>query len=334
MNTMEQLISGFAVQMRNAHQKFKDKPKAKGILPIHHVVLAGLGGSGIGGNIVQSILFGHIKVPFEVIKHYDIPAYVGPNTLFIASSFSGNTEETLEATEKAQLAGAQIVCVASGGKIQKLAEEKGYDIYLLDSLAPCPRAHLPTSVTALLHLFEHYGLITEGFTSVLLDVAAFLEAESDAIRAETKKLAPKLAQSFVFLYGSDYCAAVLVRLQQQINENAKQICHVGIVPEMNHNEFVGWVFPADVLKKSLVLQFHLAADHPRVSSRFDICKPFIAKASGQILDVKARGDHDLKQLFYFILWGDWLSFELAAQNNVDPYPVSVIDTLKKSLENV
>ncbi len=334
MNTMEQLISGFAVQMYNAHEKFKSKPLVNTPNPIQNVILAGLGGSGIGGNIAQSLLFGNIKVPFEVLKHYDLPAYVGANTLFIASSFSGNTEETLSALEKAATSGARIACVASGGKLKEIAEQRGYDLYLLDALAACPRAHLPTSVTALLHLFTHYGLVKPDLIKKLPDVWAFLTQEATRIRAEASKIASKLHEKLVFLYGSDYSAPVLVRLQQQINENAKQICHVGIVPEMNHNEFVGWVFPENVLKNSVVLQFYQDGDHPRVSSRFDICRPIIAQKAAEIIDIKARGNTYMEQIFFLILWGDWLSYELAMTNKVDPYPVAVIDTLKKSLENV
>ena len=164
----------------------------------------------------------------------------------------------------------------------------------------------------------------------ILASATFLKENASEIQNESLSIAKKLSGKLPFLYSDDALGAVLVRFQQQINENAKQICHVNVFPEMNHNELVGWVNPNQVLKNSLVLIFESLADHPRVRVRMDVCEPIFNRFC-ETLRIKGVGKTNLEQVLYLIHLTDWISYDLALENNVDPFPVEIINHLKGEL---
>lgn len=143
-----------------------------------------------------------------------------------------------------------------------------------------------------------------------------------------------LKDKLPIIYASEELEAVAIRLRQQINENAKQICWHHIFPEMNHNELVGWRFPEYILKKTAVLILRSSFDHIRVQARYDICKPIFKKYTQDVYEIVAQGKSILAQVFYLIHFSDWLSYFLAKENKIDPTPVEVIDYLKSSLEKL
>lgn len=332
---MNELISSFPKQLEDAYsgfQKLSLPNFEKKDREIHNIVVVGLGGSGIGGNLIQTLTRSLLKVPYQVCKTYNLPNYIGRNTLLIASSFSGNTEETLASLEEAQRKGAYIACLTSGGKVQEIAHQKGFDLVPLKSLAACPRAHLPYSAISLLLLLHHYDLIDTDFENEIKETIASLEMNNEDIKAEAKKIAIPLKDKLPILYADAILEPMLIRFQQQINENAKQLCHVAVFPEMNHNELVGWNLPKEILSKTHILLFHSDYDHERVNKRMEICEEIFNKHTHSITHIKAKGNSFLEQVFYLIYLTDWVSYYLAEENGVDPFPVEVINYLKSSLQ--
>lgn len=332
---MNELISSFPKQLEDAYSNFQKLSLStfeKADREIHNIVVVGLGGSGIGGNLIQTLTRSLLKIPYQVCKTYNLPNYIDRNTLLIASSFSGNTEETLASLEEAQRKGAYIACLTSGGKVQEIAHQKGFDLVPLKSLAACPRAHLPYSAISLLLLLHHYGLIDTDFENEIKQTIASLEMNNDEIKAEAKQLAIPLKNKLPILYADAILEPMLIRFQQQINENAKQLCHVAVFPEMNHNELVGWHLLKEVLSKTHILLFHSDYDHERVNKRMEICEDIFNKHTDSITHIKAKGNSFLEQVFYLIYLTDWVSYYLAEENGVDPFPVEVINYLKSSLQ--
>lgn len=334
MDKMKTLIEDFSAQLRDAltiGQKASVQPAAQ---EIRNIVIAGLGGSGIGGSVVASLLKDELKVPVVVCKDYDIPAFVDGYTLFVASSFSGNTEETVSALEKALKADAQCVSVTSGGTINKMVKDNNMDVINIPGESKSPRANIGYSVIQLLYMFHYKGLISKNFESEVSRLADLLDSEESAIRERAEKLANGMKGYLPILYTDSRMYPIAIRIQQQINENGKHFCHVNEFPEMNHNELVGWEHPEQVLNDSKVYFLHTSYDNPRVKERFKICREVFSQKAASVHDIEAKGQSILEQSFYLIHLTDWVSYFLAQANSVDPFPVTVIDHLKNELTKV
>lgn len=331
---IEQLIHEFADQLEEALEKSSDIQIGNVPEDIRNVLILGVGGSGIGGNIVQYLTAGEAEVPVTVSKNYEIPAFTNEYTLCIASSFSGNTEETLFSMKAALKRGAHVACLTSGGELLRIAEEKGLNYVRMRARAQCPRAHLGLSVVSLLFILEGYRIIPKQHLADVRKAVTLLRTEEDHIRKEASALAEKLSGKLPVLYSDTHLEAMLVRFRQQINENAKQICHTAVLPEMNHNELVGWVNPKELLNQAAVVFFRSSHDFERSIKRMEITKNIISERTSEVTEVFARGESPIEELFYFIHLCDWASYYLALKNGEDPYPVSVIDYLKNELSKV
>lgn len=331
---MHDLILGFPQQLQNAvkiGQKIQfSEPKHE----IRNVLVAGLGGSGIGANLVEVFVADKLKVPYSITKTYDIPRFVDEHTLFIASSFSGNTEETLAALEKAQKRKAHIFCLTSGGKALEIAQKEGYDYVQVPNEAPCPRAFLGLSLTQLLFVLKGYKLINGFFSKDLKEAIELLNTNQTAIQTQAKTLAHELYGKSPILYSDIPFGPNLVRFQQQINENAKQLCHVNVFPEMNHNELVGWGLLPEVYQYTAVIMVRSDFDHPRVSHRMDICHQIFAKKAANVITIQPLGTSFIAQNIYLIHLFDWVSYYLAELNQVDSFEIDVINYLKSELAKI
>ena len=331
---MKDLILGFGPQLveaLNIAQNAKLNPAKS---TIQNVVIAGMGGSGIGGNLIKALTSEEIIVPIEVSKSYDIPAFVNANTLFIACSFSGNTEETLAAADKAKAKGAQIVAITSGGKMGEFVAANGYDSISIPGRSNSPRASIGYSFVQILLILKHYGLIPTDHFSEVKASSDLLAKEQQAIQAKAKELTAHFKNKLPILYGDTKMEAVLVRAQQQIAENSKQLSHVNVMPEMNHNELVGWDHAKVIFGNAATLLIRTGFDHPRTSIRMDVCKGIFEKVAGTVLELKGEGQSFMEQCMYINHVLDWTSFFLAEENNVDPFPVDVINFLKNELAKV
>jgi len=298
---------------------------------INHIYVAGLGGSGIGADFVSSFIQDECKLPFLVRKGYHVPAFVGPNTLAIASSYSGNTEETLISYDQMKQQGARIICVTSGGKILERAKSDGYDYVQVPGNWPSPRACLGFSIAAQLWTLHHLGLIADRAIKDLASAVTLLRTEEDDIRTQAQAIANRLHHKIPVIYIEDRMEPVAVRLRQQINENSKALCWHHVVPEMNHNELVGWTEKNENLT---VLYLRNEDDFSRNAVRMDINKKIIGQYASEIIEVYSKGTNLIERSMYLVHLGDWISWYLAELRGVDSMEVNVIDFLKGELAKI
>jgi len=327
---MKDLIQGFGGQMREA---IAIGSKAQFTAPekeIHNVVLIGLGGSAFGGEVILNYTRQHLKVPYVIVRDYEVPGFVSENTLLITSSYSGNTEETLAMLETALPHNPKVACITSGGKVKDIATERGFDHIILPGGYP-PRSAAAFSIIQQLYVLKGYGLIGD-FEEDLNEALSLIDGFTDEENA--RFVAQQLQNSAPILYSSPNFESVAIRWRQQIEENSKHIAFHHVIPEMNHNELVGWKNPTGILEDSVVVVFRSELVHPRTSVRMDICREIFGDVAESVVEVNADGKSHLAQLFYLIHLGDWVSLYLAELNEEDPTPVEVIDFLKGELAKI
>lgn len=331
---MKKLIEGFPAQLRTALDIAAKSQLTKSDKTFTHVVIAGMGGSGIGANLVQALTSDIITVPIYISKAYDIPAFIGVNTLFLACSYSGTTEETIAAATAAQAKGATIVGITSGGTVGELGANHGWDIVTIPGHDKSPRASIGYAYVQILNVLNFHGLTSSALAAEVAKAADLLDADDANIQAHAKKLAADMKDKFVILYSDSRLESVVIRTQQQIAENSKQLAHFNVFPEMNHNELVGWAFPKFIWGQTYTLMLRSGYDNPRTSKRMDICVDIFKKVTGQVEELHAKGDSFAEQAIYLIYLLDWVSFYLAEENGVDPFPVDVITFLKNELAKI
>ena len=295
---------------------------------INKVFVTGLGGSGIGGNFVTEFVRKECPVPYIVGKSYDIPAWVDGTTLAIASSYSGNTEETMSALTALLATGAKVIIISSGGNMLDIAREQGLDHIVLPGDWPSPRACLGFSLIQQLIILERFGLIGSQLLDQVQRSADQLRKEREDIQSRAQKIAGMIHGKTTVIYSTDRMESVAVRFRQQLNENAKVLCWHHVIPEMNHNELVGWRDKRDDLA---VLVFRYPDDFARNQTRIEINKEIILHYTGTFIEVFAKGDHLFVQAMYLVHLGDWISWYLAELRGVDAVEVRVIDFLKGEL---
>lgn len=295
--------------------------------PIHNILLCGLGGSGIGGAIVSQLLKKELKVPFVCVNDYDVPAFVSENTLLIASSYSGNTEETIAAVKEGKNRGAEICVVTSGGALASMAKENGWNHAIVPG-GEQPRAMLAYSIIQQIYLLKKYELTSDQHVKNLKTIVDLLNKNEAAIQKEAMDLAKKLHGSMPVIYADSAFGGVATRVKQQINENAKELCWDHVLPEMTHNELVGWAGG-----KSYIAPLYLATDydHERTTYRWNISKEVISKYTSNINEIQAKGDSQIAQVFYLIHLTDWLSWFMSDLKKVDASEVDVIHHLKAEM---
>ena len=327
---MRRLVKEFTSQLTEALEIGKNTDLKAPKNTINNIVITGLGGSGIGGKIATQLVADQLKVPAVINNDYSLPKFVNENTLVIVSSFSGNTEETLEALQSAQKANAEIACITAGGKLAQIANDNNYNLLVLPT-AFSPRAMLTYSVIQQLFLFHHYGFINNEFIDDTRETVKLLDNEVDDIMAVAKQTANALFEKTTVAYSEASMEGVITRFRQQINENSKSLAWEHVFPEMNHNELVGWAGGKD---EYAVLIFRSSFEHSRSSVRINISKDIFRKYTSTVLEFNAKGDTLLAQSFYHILLGDWISVYLAELNKVDDVEVKVIDFLKAELAKI
>lgn len=328
--SMKDLIATFTQQLEEAIETGK---KAQFTMPsekIDNVLISGLGGSGIGGTIVSQLVDKQIKVPVVVNKDYFIPAFTGKNTLAIICSYSGNTEETLQAMNDMIKSGAKVCCVSSGGKVIEIAKQKGLDHIVISGGRP-PRSAFAYSFTQLFYVLHGYGLIDRSFENSLLSSLQLLNQESEHIKSEAYYLAEKLHRKIPVIYSDASFEGVAIRFRQQIDENSKMLCWHHALPEMNHNELVGWTTPND---KLAVVFFRNETDYKRTQARMELTKQIVSKYTPHVFEIWSKGNDPIERTLYLIHLGDWISWYLSELKQIDATEVKVIDFLKGELAKV
>ncbi|UTW64201.1 bifunctional phosphoglucose/phosphomannose isomerase [bacterium SCSIO 12741] len=328
---MDKLVAAFPDQLEEAIQIGEAANLNPATREIKNLVISGLGGSGIGGTIVSQILASDLSVPVVVNKDYNIPAFVGEDTLFIACSYSGNTEETLMALEEAQKAGAEIACITSGGKLLDLARDNNFNHIVIPAGMP-PRAAFAYPSVQLFYLIRHYELFTsDQFKADLKSALSLLRSDQEDIRKEARVIAESFYGKIPIIYSEASFEGIGVRLRQQINENSKALCWHHVLPEMNHNELVGWASNYDQVS---VLVMRNESDFYRTQERMNFCESIIRPKAGAYRVLNSRGSSIIERAYYLIHTGDWASVYLAEMKAVDPVEVDVITDLKNRLAEI
>lgn len=324
---MKKLVQDFPIQLQEALIIGKNHKFITPISTFSNIVVTGLGGSGIGGSIVQNFVFDKLNVPFIVNKDYFLPAFVNKHSLVIVCSYSGNTEETLMAMQQARKQKATIVCITSGGKVAEIAKAKKLDCILVPAGMP-PRSCLGYSMVQLLWVLHHFQLITNSFEKEIKGAIKKMIANEEDTQKQSLTIAKKMVGKTPIVYSASTIEGVAVRFRQQINENSKMLAWHGAVPEMNHNELVGW---RDTATDKVVVILRNHDDFDRVQLRIEIGKEIMKKYKPTILEIYSEGKTYWERIFHLIHITDWISVHLADLRELDATEVKVIDFLKKSL---
>jgi glucose/mannose-6-phosphate isomerase len=301
---------------------------------VANVVLAGMGGSALPGVVLTS--WPGLNVPFEISRGYAVPDYVGPRTLFISSSYSGNTEETLTALTEAESRGAQIVVVAAGGKLADVARNKNYPLYEIPNGIQ-PRMATFYFLSAFVDLLSSLGL-TVADVSELKNVGEWLATQSEqwgSVVPADKNMAKRIAQELMgktpIIYSGPKLWPAANKWKICCNENAKNTAWANQYPEFNHNEFVGWSsHPID--KPFAVVEIRSNLENERVQKRFEVSERLLSGKRPAPLVVRPEGDTLLQQLLWSFVLGDFVTIYLALLNGVNPTPVDLVEKFKVELD--
>lgn len=317
---------------RDAAAQVEGLPSVDGVTS---VVILGVGGSGIGGDICAAVAGPDCPVPIVVSKHYELPGFVGPDTLVFAVSFSGNTEEAVEAVSAAHATGARIVVVAAGGELARLAGEWGVPLMPVDSSIPMPRAGIGAVAVPLLVALERMGLVS-GMSAQIDAAVAQLRRRRDELSGAgnpAEVLADRIGRTLPLVYGGGQLGEVAAwRWKGQFNENPKVPAWCNRIPELTHNELAGWAQHGDVTRQVFTLLFlRHDFEHPHVSRRFEFVATMTEEVVADIHTVQAVGDGPLAQLMDLVMQGDMVTLHLAVRSGVDPGPIAVLDDLKNWL---
>ncbi|MFH5831712.1 bifunctional phosphoglucose/phosphomannose isomerase [Halalkalibaculum sp. DA384] len=301
---------------------------------IKTICIAGMGGSAIAGDLIQAYTKDTAPVPVEVVKGYEVPHWVNEETLMVASSFSGDTEETLAALRQARKKGATPVAITAGGELMLRATRDHFDYFKIPSDIRA-RAAVGYSFIILFRIFQKLGFLNEG-REALSETRQFLENQVELLSNhrdnEALTLARDLAETLPVVYtNNNFMKAVGMRWCTQFEENSKTLAYRNEFPEMTHTEIVGWERVAHLTGRLSILFLMDREDGDRIEQRMNITRELIEDQADSIIILKTRGESRLTRMFSLIQLADWTSFYLAIINGVDPSPVAKIDLFKSKL---
>jgi len=301
-----------------------------------NVVIVGMGGSGIGGEILHDWLRDTLPIPIEVCKDYTLPAYVNKNTLIFANSYSGNTEETLTAFLTAIHRKCHVLAVTSGGQLEVFCKKLQVPHVIIPSGLQ-PRVAVPYMFFPLSVLMEKLGVISN-IDDELEEAIAVLEKVSKANAPEVatennraKQLATELMGTIPVIYGFRQYTSIANRLKAQFNENSKIPSKSDTFPELNHNEIVGYEAPETLTKKQSVIIIRDPQEPPEIRNIIETTTKFVFNRVKTVLEIKAEGEGKLAKMFSVLCTGDYASVYLAILQNKDPTPVNIIVKVKSEL---
>jgi len=329
-------LHAFPDQCRKAWQNVQAFQLPRGYSDISNVVILGMGGSAIGGDIAQRLALLESALPTWVHRDYGLPAFVGNDSLVIASSYSGNTEETLSAFSESLKTQARKVVITSGGRLKELAEANGVPVFLVDYRAP-PRAAFPHNFIPLVGILQKLGLIRDKSAEVMeaLNVLDRMTSELSERQAlvsnAAKKLAARLQGRVVVIYGAEVFSEVARRWKAQLNENSKNWAFCETLPELNHNAVIGYAFPVEARDRVFVIMLGSRSLGSRNALRYRATAELLTRAGIAHELVEGGGESTLAQIMGLVLLGDYVSFYLAMLNEVDPTTIDAIDFVKQYL---
>jgi len=302
-----------------------------------NIIVSGLGGSAIGGDLLKDWVRDKSSVPIEVNREYHLPAYAGKKTLVIVSSYSGETEESLSAFLEALKRRCMVYCISSGGALLKYAAKHNVPFLQVPSGMP-PRAALPYMFIPLVIFMQKTGLVTgvsvelEEALKLLEKISADNLPQKPSIDNFAKTLALDIDGTVPVIYGFGFYRGVAQRFKQQINENAKYPAKWEVFPELNHNEIVGWASSGDSCKGFSIIFLRDTDEPVEIKSRIETTKQIIGNSGLKMVDLQSQGNSALAKMLSTIVVADFTSNYLAVLHGVDPTPVEVITHLKGTLQ--
>lgn len=301
-----------------------------------NIVIVGMGGSAIGGEILKDWLRDELPIPIEVNRDYTLPAYVDKDTLVFANSYSGNTEETLSSFLAALRRKCTTIAITSGGQLEVFCRELHVPHVTIPSGLP-PRVAVPYLFFPLPVLLEKMGILSNVGDELEEAIQVFgrvSKANSPDIPAEdnmAKRLATKIMDTVPVVYGFRQYGAVAHRFKTQFNENSKYLSKHDVFPELNHNETVGWEAPESLTKNHSVILIRDPEEPLELRNRIDTTKSLVFSRAKKMHEITAEGNKKLAKMFSVLCIGDYASIYLAVLQNKDPTPVKIIDKVKKEL---
>ena len=299
-----------------------------GDLKANGLAVCGMGGSGIGGSLARAALGDTLSRPLRVVRDYELAPWASPENLILCMSYSGNTEETLACFDGAEALGAERVVATTGGALAEKAREAGVPVIGIPSGLQ-PRA----AVGYMFAIAAETASVIEASAPIRTDIdaaAAWLADQTDAIVARSADIAGQLEGTVPAIYGSDLTEPVAYRWKTQINENAKQHALTHFLPELDHNEIVGWAAPDNGARFSAVF-LQDSDQHPRQRERSELTAKLIEPGASVVLQIETEGPNRTARMLWAVMLGDLVSLHLAAARGVDPSPVPVIERLKDEL---
>ena len=332
---MRDHIVGLPRQIRDAWAQAKSASLPSSHAGARAIAICGMGGSAIGGDLARTLVESEVEVPLVVVRGYDLPGFVGPDTLVILSSFSGTTEETLSACDRALGAGAKVIAVTTGGELAQRAQRKGFPL-LQFSFTGMPREAVGYSSLLMLGVLTQLGYAADHSDDIaaaadLLDTMAEELGPDGTDGNAAQQLARRCQGRIVGVYGGGLMAEVARRWKGQLNENGKSWAFFDQLPELNHNAVLGYRFPRDAGEHLLVVMLSAENNHPRISLRDRVTAELLESNNVPVERVYARGGTAFEQVFSALYVGDFVSYYLALTNGADPSDNSAIDRLKTRL---
>jgi glucose/mannose-6-phosphate isomerase len=327
---MKELVADFPKQLQKAILIAQSAELKKSNQPIHNVFISGLGGSGIGGSIVSELVSAEAVCPITVNKDYSAPAFINQNTLAIICTYSGNTEETIQVLKHCIEQKAKITVITSGGEAAHLAEQHQIDYILLPAGFP-PRSCIGYSICQIFKVLHFHAITKENHLLEVEKSISLLENEHQNILKEAEDIAKNIFNKLPIIYTIGSTEGVAIRFRQQLNENSKMLCWHHVIPEMNHNELVGWTEKNEHLA---VIVFRYKTDYYRSVKRLEVCKEVFANYCNTIIEINAKGTSPVQAALYMIHLGDWISCLIADIKKVDAVDISIINHLKSELSKM
>tara|TARA_A100000164_G_scaffold199651_1_gene177255 strand:- start:1080 stop:2117 length:1038 start_codon:yes stop_codon:yes gene_type:complete len=332
-------IWDFPDNLSEAHKLGENIKLEQDYSGINSIVVAGMGGSAIGGDVVSVIEKERINLPFFICRGYSVPNWVNNNTLVICSSYSGNTEETLAALDESMGKGAMVCGITTGGELAKKLKKENKDVVIIPSGLQ-PRAALAFSFVPMTKLLQKIGVLNTKIDSWLPTVIESLSNNRELHCLDSKEnpifeLADQIHNKIPIIYSDNSSMNVAaLRLKGQICENSKMVCYHNDLPELNHNEIVGWENNSNLFDHLFLIWLSDKADNQRVKHRMEITQTILNEKKVDQYVIEMTGDLFQDRFLNMIHYGDWLSYWCAIAHNTDPSPVSNIDRLKIELSKI
>ncbi len=299
---------------------------------VEAIAVLGMGGSGLAGDVLAAAAWRSCPLPVTATKAYELPAWVGPRSLVFSVSCSGNTEETLAATEEALAAGASVVAITGGGELARLVGEHGAPILELPAGIPQPRAAIGAMAVPLLVVADRLGLLPGAGDQVDQSLEHLARRRDQLVSPESpaRELARRIDRTIPLVHGAQGLASVAAsRWKTQVNENAKAPAFWSAMPELCHNEIAGWAQHGDMTRQVLTaVELRSADEHSQVARRFEWVSELMLEVVGDLISVWAEGDSPIARFFDLVLVGDFVSLHLAEREGIDPGPIAVLDEMK------